>query len=148
MKLEARAYGADSSPEERQAIAARVSKISDDLILWNEVPVPSLLSVELMAERVRELTTDCDSYCRVVDLSRAARPSAEVRRRLRQMLAAEDRLRHIAVFTEKNTLINVAVKFVFSGMAKNLSLSVHETYDEALEACRGTNSATGAPSRR
>lgn len=97
--------------------------------------MPTLTSVDLMAERVRELTKESLGYSRVVDLSESARPRAEVRRRLRDMLNGEDRLDHLAVFTLRNTLINVALKFVLSGMSKNISISVHQTFDEALQAC-------------
>lgn len=134
--LENKAYDAQSSQEERQAIADRVSKISEDILLWKEVPVPSLLSVELMERRVQELTEGLQAYTRIVDLSEAGRPNAQVRRRLREMLAGEHRLRHIGVFTLKNALINVALRFVFSGLAKNISLSVHQTFADALQSCR------------
>ena len=123
------------SPEERAAIAERVSLVGDGVLLWREVPVPSLLAVEIMAEKVQELTQGLDAYTRVVDLSESARPNAKVRRRLRDMLAGEDRLRHIGVFTQKNILINVALKFVFSGISNQIPLSVHRDYDDALEAC-------------
>ena len=123
------------SPEERAAIAERVSLVGDGVLLWREVPVPSLVAVEIMAEKVQELTQGLDAYTRVVDLSESARPNAKVRRRLRDMLAGEDRLRHIGVFTQKNILINVALKFVFSGISDQIPLSVHRDYDDALEAC-------------
>lgn len=134
--LEARSYGEESSPEERNAIADRVSNITSDILLWREVPVPGLLSVELMERRVQELTQDLPAYARVVDLSSSALPDAKVRRRLNQMLAAEDRLQHLGVFTHKNALINVALKFVLSGTSDKFSVSVCRSYDEALEACR------------
>ncbi len=88
-----------------------------------------------MSGRVQELTQGVEAYTRVVDLSSSARPNAKVRRRLREMLAAEGGLKHIGVFTEQNILINMALKFVFSGISDKIPLSVHREYDAALEAC-------------
>lgn len=136
MKFEHRSYEADASEEECQAMADRVSMLSEGILLWEEMPVQSVYSVNVMEARAKELTNDLKTYARVVDLSEAARPDAQVRRRLRHFIAAEDRLQHIALFTQKNVLINVAIKFVFSGMVKNVPISVHETYEEAVEACR------------
>ena len=113
-----------------------MSNITSDILFWKEGPVASVLSVELMGGRVQELTQDLSAYARVVDLSSSARPDAKVRRRLNQMLAAEGRLQHLGVFTHRNALINVALKFVLSGTSDKFSVSVHRGYDEALEACR------------
>ena len=134
--IENRSYGADASDEERRAIAERVSMICDGIVLWKEIPVQSVFSIDTMERHAQELTDGLQAYSRVVDLSEAARPNAHVRRRLRDMVAAEGRLQHLALFTQKNVLINVAIQFVFNRMIKNVSLSVHETYEEALQACR------------
>jgi hypothetical protein len=142
VKLEKKSYGPESTEEERLAIAGRVTLISEDMVLWKETPIQSVLSVDLMGERLLDLTKDLKSYSRVVDLSDVARPDAQVRRRLRQMIAAEDRLQHIALFTAKNILINVAIKFLFSGIAKNVSISVHESYEQAVDACRACMKAS------
>jgi len=46
-KLEARAYGPDSTGEEVQAIRDRVYKYRDGIVMYREVPIQSLFQLDL-----------------------------------------------------------------------------------------------------
>ena len=48
VEFEQRPYGPESTPEEREAIADRVSVVDDRILLIHEVPVQSPFSVKLM----------------------------------------------------------------------------------------------------
>ena len=55
MELEQHPYGPESTREEREAIAGRVSVVDDRILLIHEVPVQSPFSVKLMFDRFQAL---------------------------------------------------------------------------------------------
>ena len=74
MEIAQRAYGPESSREESDAIADRVSVIGERLLLMREIPVQSPFSVMLMFDRLEMLARDWDRFSYVADLSEATRP--------------------------------------------------------------------------
>ena len=132
MKLEERRYGPESSPTEVEAIRSCVSMYADRVLLWHQVPLPTEFSVDVMAQRVAELEADLDAYALLIDLTRAGRPSAGVRVRLRAAFR-RDKLVHAAAFTERNVLLNAAAYFVLNGLGLR-SHSVSRTREQALAA--------------
>jgi hypothetical protein len=134
--IEARAYGPDCTAEERAALAGRVSRYQDDIILLRELPVMTVFTVDVLFDEVDRLTAGWSSYAGLVDLTETrARPSAEVREALRRRLqGSAERIRHAALLTE-SYLMTVAARFVFGGLAFN-SMSIHRTREQALEALR------------
>ena len=55
--LEQRAYGPDSTREESDAIADRVSRIDERVLLMREMPVQSSFSINLMFDRLEGLAS-------------------------------------------------------------------------------------------
>jgi hypothetical protein len=130
VELEARPYGPDSTPEEIAALRERVMRLGDNLLMYQEVPVPSLYQVGLFREWIDALSADMTHYDLVVDLTAAKPPNAEVREALRKLFTTQPKLKHVAVFTGRNFLLNVAARFVLGSMG--LKGTVHKTKEDAL----------------
>src|SRR5215471_19446827 len=77
--LSPREYGPESSPEEQQAIADRVSVVEARVLLVRELPIQSPFTVQLMFDRIEALSQDWDRFAYVVDLTDAKRPNAQTR---------------------------------------------------------------------
>ena len=69
--LEQRAYGPDSTREESEAIADRVSCIDERVLLMREMPVQSPFSINVMFDRLESLAGGWNRFSYVVDLSEA-----------------------------------------------------------------------------
>jgi hypothetical protein len=133
LELESRPYGEDSTPQEIEAIRARVYPYKDNLIMYNEVPVPSRFQLQHFEERMNEIAKTVDYYDLLIDLTVAQPPGAEIREQLKKLFGGQKKLRKTAVFTGRNFMLNVAARFVL-GRAGLREFSVHKTLDEALEA--------------
>ena len=101
--------------------------------MYKELPVQSIFQLDLFMEKVREITAGLNSFDMLVDLTEANRPSPEIRAHLKKRFNELEKLRHVAVFTGQNFLLNIAAKFVLSGCGIR-SYSVHKKLEEALEA--------------
>jgi hypothetical protein len=134
--FENRAYGPESTPEEVQAIKECITVHEPGILLWRELPVHSLFSLDVVEERLQLLIRDLDRYDLLVDLVRAAPPSPAVRERLKRIFKSQAKLGRVAVFTERNFMLNVAAKFVLGGSVGLRKFSVHRTAEEALEELR------------
>ena len=133
--IEARPYGPDSTPEEIEALRARVYMHTDEIAMFREVPVPTPFEVGICMAKLDELLLDPKLRYVIVDFSEAGRPSAEVREFARSRFAAyRGRVRHMAFFTGRNVLMNIAIRFVLSNVFPQYS--VHKTLAEAEEAIR------------
>jgi hypothetical protein len=132
-QLEARPYGPEISNAEREVLRAQVAVIDKDIISWREAPVTTTYQVDVFGEKLADLAQVLDDYYLLIDLSETIRPSAAVLERLRQIMSNQHKLRHAAVFTGKNFILNVAARFVLAriGFA---SFSIHKTREEALDA--------------
>lgn len=133
--IEARPYGPEISDSERDVLRAQVTLMDENIISWQEAPVTTPYQLEVYAEKLRELIKDLDGFYLLADLSNTIRPSPEVLDCLRSIMSGQKKLRHAAVFTGMNPLINVAAKFVLAriGFA---SFSIHKTRDQALDAIK------------
>jgi hypothetical protein len=134
VEIQSRAYDADCSPEETEAIRARVYAFDEDIVMYREMPVQSNYQLALFRERLMELTAHRPSFVLLLDLTEAHPPNAESRARLREMFGALKNARAVAVFTGKNFVLNIAAKFVLNGLLG--SCSVHRTQEEALKVLR------------
>jgi hypothetical protein len=136
VELEPRPYGPESTREERQAIADRVSVVDDRILLIHEVPVQSPLSVKLMFDRFQTLAHDWERFAYVVDLIEAKRPNPETRAALKaQILAISPRVTHVAVAVGDNLLMRAMARLFAYGMGLT-SVSIHATRAEAIEETR------------
>ena len=132
-KFEARAYGPDSTSEEVQAIRDRVYKYRDGIVMYRELPIQSPFQLDIFQETLTEEGAGVPSYDLLIDLTEAQPPNAEIRSRLKRLFGSQANLRTAAVFTGKNFMLNVAAKFVLSGIGLK-SFSVHKTLEQALQA--------------
>jgi hypothetical protein len=135
-KFEARPYGPDSTPQEIQAIKDRISVHSPGVLCWKEVPVQSIFQFDLFEQRLNELSKDLPYYDLIIDLTEAHPPSADCRERLKPLFTGQTKMRRVAVFTEKNFMLNIAAKFVLGGSVGLKSFSVYKTREAALEDLR------------
>jgi hypothetical protein len=133
VKIEKHYYGHDSTEEEIEAIRGRVYLYKDDIIMYKEIPAPSIFSLDLFFDNIKEITGTFSSFYMIIDLTEAERPRADIRNHLKKRFPELKNLEHASVFTEKNFMLNIAAKFVMTGIGLK-SFSVHKTLEEALEA--------------
>ncbi len=128
-----RPYGAESTPEEIQAMRDRICVHGPGILYWRELPVQSLFHLDILEQRLNELSHDLSAYDLIVDLVEASPPGPQIRERLKQIFAAQHKLRRTAVVTGKNFMLNVAAKFVLGGSVGLKNFSIHTTLEQALE---------------
>jgi hypothetical protein len=132
MKLAERPYGPESTPEEIKAIEACIYVLADGVLMYKEVPIPSIFQLDIFERRMTELG-DRSGYRLIIDLTEAQPPSAAIRERLKRLFGGQP-LRRVAVFTGKNFMLNIAAKFVLGGIIGLKNVSIHKTREEAVDA--------------
>ena len=134
--IEARPYGADMTPNEREALLSRVQIVEPGIIFYREIPVQSVESIDLMLGRMDELARQWPTFVEVLDLSTVVRPTPAVRATLRGwMRRLSPRMAHMCVIVEANIIMRAVARFVAYSM--NITqVSFHETEAEALNAAR------------
>jgi hypothetical protein len=131
-----REYGPESTPEERQAIANRVSLVGARILLIREMPIQSPFSVHLMYDRIEKLSQDWDRFAYIVDLTEAKRPNPETRAALKERsLRISRRISHVAIVVGTNELMRIMARLFAYGMGL-ASVSIHVTSAEAIERAR------------
>ena len=133
VELAHRAYGSESTRDERAAIAERVSLIGERVLLMREMPIQSPFSVTLMFDRLEALTADWDRFGYVVDLTDAGRPGPETRAVLKErVLRISPRVTHVAIVVGGNLIMRAMARLFAYGMGLR-SVAIHETRAEAIE---------------
>jgi hypothetical protein len=133
LNLDLRAYGPDATREESEAIAERVSRIDDRVLLMREMPVQSPFSINIMFDRLETLARGWDRFSYVVDLSEARRPDAETRAALKErVLRVNPRVAHVAIVVGGNLLMRAMARLFAYGMGMT-SVGVHVTRAQAVE---------------
>ena len=136
MELELHAYGPESTREESEVIAGRVSIIDEGILLMYELPIQSPFSVNLMFDQMEHLARDWGRFAYVVDLTEAKRPDPETRAALKaRVLRVRPRIVHIAVAVGGNLLMRAMARLFAHGMGL-ASVGVHATRAEAIEEAR------------
>ena len=134
--IEARPYGADMTPDERDTLLSRVYLVEPGIVFYREIPVQTVESVDLMLARMYDLGCQWPTFIEVLDLSTVIRPSPAVRAVIRDwMLRIAPRMAHMCVIVEKNVVIRAVARFVAYSMNVT-QLSFYETEAEALDAAR------------
>ena len=134
--LSPREYGPDSTPEEREAIADRVSVVDARILLMREIQIQSPFSVCLMFDRLEMLSQDWDRFAYVVDLTEANRPNPETRAALKdRSVRINPRVSHVAIVVGNNELMRAMARLFAYGMGL-ASVSLHATSAEAIERAR------------
>lgn len=134
VKLEARQYGPESTPEEIEAIRSRMQWLEPGVILWKEVPVMSLFSVEQATDKLTALTTDSKRFRMIVDLTDTASPPPPVRDKLMAFYKGHPKIECFAIYNGKNFVANVFARLM--GAFIGLPISFHKTFEDALEQVR------------
>jgi len=111
-KIEARPYGPDITEEEREALRERVCMHSDDTVVWHQVPIQTIYQLDIFEEKMFELTQELENFYLLIDLTEAARPTAEIIDYLRKIMRKFQGINHASVYTGKNFMLNIAAKFV------------------------------------
>ena len=136
MSIEAQPDVADSTLVALDELRARVCKLDDDLFMFDEVPVQTPFTIDVMFDRLEELSAGVGRFAYVVDLSRVKRPDARVRERLRHRVGLiRPRLEHVALVVGGNAVIR-AVATIAAFVIGFRSFTIHASIDEAVEACR------------
>jgi hypothetical protein len=133
MKLEARPYGPESTKDEVAAIAERVELRDDGIVMYHEVPIPSVFQLDIFERRMTELG-DRTGYRMIIDLTEAQPPGAVIRARLKKLFESQP-LTRVAVYTGRNFMLNIAAKFVLGSVGLK-DFTIHKTFDEALVAVK------------
>jgi hypothetical protein len=136
MNSEVGLHEAEAGPEARAELRKRVRQIGDRLFFMDEVPVQTPFTLDVLFDRLEELTADLDRFAYVVDLSGVKRPDARVRERLKQRAAGINRrLAHVGLVVGGNAVIRAVAKLTAFSIGFR-SFSFHKSIDEAVEACR------------
>lgn len=136
MSIEARPYEADAIRHYRLALRERVSKLDERIFMIVEVPVQTPFTLDVLFDRLDELTAGLDRFTYIVNLSNVKRPDAKARERLRQRVARiNPRLAHVSLVVGANAVIRAVAKLAAFTMGFQ-SFSFHGSVDEAVEACR------------
>ena len=136
MTIETRPYGPESSPAERLELRDRVRQVGGALFMMVEVPVQTPFTLDVMFDRLEELSAGLPRFAYVVELSSVQRPDAAARERLRQRVGRiNPRLAHVSVVVGANAVIRAVAKLAAFAIGFR-SMSFHTTVDEALEDCR------------
>jgi len=136
MHIEERAYGLEATPGETEAIQNRVSLVADHILLLREIPVQSPFSINLMFDRVDDLSREWTRFAYVADLTEARRPDPETRAALKSRVTRiGPRLTHVAIVVGNN-LIMRAMARLFAHSMGLASVSVHTTRASAIEGAR------------
>jgi hypothetical protein len=136
MMIEARPYGPDTAPVELEALRARIRKIEDRVFLYEEVPVQTTFTLDLLFDRLEELATGLDRFTYIVDLRGVKRPGAEVRERLKQRVKRlNPRLAHVGIVVGNDVVIRAVAKLAAFAIGFR-SFTSHSSVEDAVEACR------------
>lgn len=136
MMIEARPYGPDATLDELAALRARVTQVEDRVFMFQEVPIQSTFSLDLMFDRLEEMTKGLDRYAYIVDLRGVKRPGAEVRERLKHRVKRlNPHLVHAAIVVGNDVVIRAVAKLAAFAIGFR-SFTSHSSVEDAVEACR------------
>src|SRR5262245_14939826 len=106
LSIENRPYGPDSNLEDIAALRQRVRIEPNGILFFEEVPMVTTFSVQVMWDQFEDLVAGWERISYVADLTKANRPTAEVRAALKKRVARNvDRYGHVAVVVGENVVI-------------------------------------------
>jgi len=104
------------------------------VIFYSETYTTTKEQLDLNFDAIDEITESLENFFLIIDLTKASRPNAALRHHLfKKFKLIEDKLSHLAIFTGKNLLLNMAATFVIR-KAGVRSFSIHKTLIEAEKA--------------
>lgn len=112
----------------------RVYNSEKGIIYYKEPYATSKGQLDHNFQKVSKLSKDFDGFFLLVDLTIAQRPTAEIRQHIfRKFAIIKSSVKHVAIFTDKNILLNMAATFVLKKTGLQ-SFSIHKTLKEAEQA--------------
>lgn len=102
VQIQARPYGPESTAEEIAAIKSRMTLLSPKVLQWEEMPVQTPFTVNIMIEAMAELSKDMPEFYLLVDLSKANTPTQPVRAALVKSMSNFKNLTRIVCYTGRN----------------------------------------------
>ncbi|MCA9715687.1 MAG: hypothetical protein KC468_13500 [Myxococcales bacterium] len=132
LQLEPRPYGPDSTPEEREALRARVQLLRDDIVLIRDVPVGTKFSLGVMADEIKRLTAGRPRIKILVDIADAHPPDAEYREALFSFHELEPRLAVTAIYIGHSRVLLAITKFALAIFRRHMRADAFRDRDEAL----------------
>jgi hypothetical protein len=134
--METRPYGPDTAPAELDALRARVWKLEDHIYMFEEIPIQTVFSLDLLFDRLEALAAAEDRFAYIIDLRGVKRPGAEVRQRLKTRVGRlHPRLAHAAVVVGSDVVIRAVAKLTAFALGFR-SFTSHAGVEDAVEACR------------
>lgn len=134
VEIERRTYGPDSTEPELTAIRARVSIVSTGVLMYRELPVTSAFSVDVMFDRVTEISAEMELFVFVADVSDCDRPNLNTRRRLVARLSQlHEQVPLLVAITGGSAMARAATRFVLgrSGIPVKICASESQALAEA-----------------
>jgi len=119
-----------------EAIRARVSLMEDDIIYFNEIPIPSVFSIDIVFDAIHKLALEKTKCAILINLISCIPPGAVARKhinkRFRELGENTESIKHVAYYTGRNFIINTAAKFVmYQTTIKSFSVDKHR--EQAME---------------
>ncbi len=104
------------------------------IIYYKEPYSTSKEQLDINFQTISKLSKDFGKFYLIVDLSNASRPTAEIRQHILEKFAIiRSTVQHVAIFTEKNLLLNMAATFVMKKTGLP-SFSIHKKQKDAEKA--------------
>jgi hypothetical protein len=132
-EIEDRVYGPGLTPEERAAIAARVSLVQPDIVVCREMPRLSPTSMSILFDTIEaQIATLAGSFVLVLDISQTRRPDAPTRATLRRRGAdLLPRVRHTCVVLGGDVLMNAVARLVLYSLGYR-PVTFHDSLEGAM----------------
>ena len=137
------------SGDELEFLRNSISRIEDNIIVWNEAPEASVARLGVHKEKIAELTAGLDEYFFLIDVSKSARPRPDFIEALREYFREKlnARMQHVALNVGNNLLVQFAVKYMGRRMGF-LSYTVHRSREAALAEIRRRKATSGSRSQQ
>lgn len=119
-----------TSQYDTETILASLNWLEPGLLLWHELPRQTEFSLDLSRKRLTELTQDNEPYALLIDLTRAKKPSAQIREHMKKLFT-DQHLVFVSVFIGGNLLIRIAARFVLGPALGGKAFSIVKDFSEA-----------------
>ncbi len=126
----------NTSRAEQRAIRDCIQWMEPGVILYWEVPTPTIYTAAQMRSQLDELVRSVERYAMVVDLRRAYLPSQHVMEVIRGLFM-DPHLQHVAV-ASPDPVTRFGASFVLEPVRPPGTWSAHDTRADALERARVT----------
>lgn len=104
--------------------------------MFKEIPIQSTFSLDLLFDRLEELSAGAERFAYIVDLRGVKRPGPEVREKLKERVKRlNPRLAHAGLVVGDDVVIRAVAKLAAFALGFR-SFTSHVSVEDAVEACR------------